>query len=296
MMVGFFRKRHFLNPFDSPTGFTRLTFGQSLIPPSLPWFNLLATDSSEKYSLARLDHQTERYSVQMRSACFCCLWLLCTSSQWAGIVWGESNDVSFRDDLYQYHLTFEETQLLQSFPAESYRLIPKPKNWFLSKLVFILTTLWCWPLCETLCGPLDVEPYMVPWVGPNVGPSVRPDVGPSVRPNVGPCVGPCVGPYVGPSVRPYVGPCVGPYVVPYVRPYVRPWVGPCVGPYVVPYVRLYVRPYLRPWVGGNRWVGVVSRPPAPAFLHLRSSKGHAVPSPHNMALGFYFCQYLNINI
>ena len=33
MMVGFFRKRHFLNPFDSETGFTRLRFGQSLIPP-----------------------------------------------------------------------------------------------------------------------------------------------------------------------------------------------------------------------------------------------------------------------
>ena len=121
MMVGFFRKRHFLNPFDSETGFTRLRFGQSLIPPSLPWFNLLATDSSEIYSLARLDHQKEWYSVQMRSACFCCLWILCTAFEQV-FCESVSNDVFFRM-LYWLQLAHEETYLLQSFETESYWLL-----------------------------------------------------------------------------------------------------------------------------------------------------------------------------
>ena len=150
MMVGFFRKRHFLNPFDSPTGFTRLRFGQSLIPPSLPWFNLLATDSSEKFSLARLDHQTERYSVQMRSACFCCLWLLCTSLQWAGIVWGWEQWCLFSE---WYQLTFEETQLLQSFQAESYWSIPKPKRGSCQKWSSIWLHVGVGPCVRLFVGP-----------------------------------------------------------------------------------------------------------------------------------------------
>ena len=91
---GFLQKETFSKSLRQWDRFYKVEIWAIINPPSLPWSNLLGTDSAEKYSLAKLDHQKERYSVQMRSACFC-LWILCAAFEQV-FCESVSNDVFFR--------------------------------------------------------------------------------------------------------------------------------------------------------------------------------------------------------